>query len=82
MISQYMEVLEGGCLLPSDTLPAAGVAYHLADIYVDEIDTALADDRPPPSKVLEALLEPFLQAAAKCQSQPLLHRIKYVLPRF
>ena len=65
--------------MPTDTIPAAGVAYHLADIYVDEVDTVTEDSRPP-SKVLFALLQPFLDTLTSSPSQALLHRIRFASP--
>mmetsp|Transcript_32823 Transcript_32823/g.93150 ORF Transcript_32823/g.93150 Transcript_32823/m.93150 type:complete len:577 (+) Transcript_32823:92-1822(+) len=75
LVQLYMLEVQGGCLLPADTVTASGVAYHLADIYVDEVDTVTEDSRPGP-KVLVALLQPFLQALTSSPSQPLLHRIR------
>ncbi|KAF7311078.1 rRNA processing protein [Mycena chlorophos] len=57
---------EGGPLCPSDMRVPAGLAYHLADIYLEELDKAIASLDPPPLPApLSALLAPFLTLAAQ-----------------
>lgn len=71
-----MELLQG-CLLPADSLAAAGVAYHLADIWVDELDVVADSAGKIPLDAAVGLLRPFLEALSKSPNQTLITRIRY-----
>ncbi|KAH0591027.1 Ribosomal RNA processing protein 1 like protein [Termitomyces sp. J132] len=70
VVKEYNDMLttSGGPLCPSDLRVPTGLAYHLADIYVEELDKVLslstspADILPAP---LHPLLMPFLSLAAQ-----------------
>uniref|UniRef100_A0A061SC00 Ribosomal RNA-processing protein 1 n=1 Tax=Tetraselmis sp. GSL018 TaxID=582737 RepID=A0A061SC00_9CHLO len=72
-VRRYTQHLVDGCLCPSDTYPAIGVAYHIADIYVEELELVAADGsgRGPPRGE-----EPFRQASCRSTSQALLRRMR------
>lgn len=70
-------------LLPADTLLAAGLAYHLADLALPELARCVAEGgpgaRPPGDASLRLLLQPFCAALASTDSPALLLRLRCVL---
>ncbi len=67
-------------LVPSDTLVAAGVAYHLADLLLPELGKCVAEGGPraaaPDDATLRRLLEPFGAALAATSNPAMVHRLK------
>ncbi len=78
-MERYTSLLHHRLLLPSDTLSAAGVAYHVSDLLVGELRGAVGDKGGPvPGAALEALLLPFVEAL-RVGEEVALHRIRSVL---
>lgn len=78
-MERYTALLHHHLLLPSDTVSAAGVAYHVSDLLVGELRGAVGDKGGPvPGAALEALLLPFVEAL-RVGEQVALHRIRWVL---
>lgn len=64
-------------LCPADTLAAAGVAYHLADILLPELQKmARESGQAPDAAALSTLLEPFCQALAVARAPAMVHRVQ------
>ncbi|KAF8216044.1 nucleolar protein,Nop52-domain-containing protein [Mycena galopus ATCC 62051] len=63
----YNDILtcEGGPLCPTDIRVPTSLAYHLSDIYVEELDKALASAPEPTPAPLSTLLAPFFTLAAR-----------------
>ncbi|KAJ7293746.1 nucleolar protein,Nop52-domain-containing protein [Mycena rebaudengoi] len=57
---------EGGPLCPSDIRVPTSLAYHLSDLFIEELDKALASalESMPPAP-LATLLDPFITLAAR-----------------
>jgi hypothetical protein len=68
-------------LLPGDTLVAAGVAYHLADLLLPELAACLADGGSggavPDDATLRLLLEPFCRALAGAFNPAMVYRLRW-----
>lgn len=73
-----MTYIEKDVLLSTDSHPAAGLTYHLADVYVAEL-TEVCRAGAPSTGVLAALLEPFCQVLAKSSRAAFLPRLRYGL---
>lgn len=72
----YLALIRDEVLLPSDTLLAIGVAYHVSDVWLPELQAAAAGGGGrPPHASLVALLEPFAEALARTRQQALLSRV-------
>lgn len=82
-LSQFTESLtkQGGPLCPNDVKVPHGITYHLADIYLEELEKAAGtidevEDGTRPSVVpLLALLQPFITSMATCHSSLVYDRI-------
>ncbi|KAF8899012.1 Nop52-domain-containing protein, partial [Infundibulicybe gibba] len=67
---RYNDILtsHGGPLCPDNVKVPAGLAYHLSDIYLEELEKAMAKQLSssplPPAAPLGTLLTPFLSLAA------------------
>ncbi|KZV88056.1 ribosomal RNA processing protein [Exidia glandulosa HHB12029] len=63
---EYQAMLrERGCpLCPDDNKVPSSLAYHLADIYLEELEKALNAAPSPSPAPLTAVLEPFISLAA------------------
>ena len=70
-----MACLQQDVMLNTDSHPAAGLMYHLADVFAVEL-REVCRGAAPPAAVLEALLEPFCQVMAKTQRAPFLARLR------
>jgi hypothetical protein len=79
-VQQLAQHWQQEVLLPADTLLAAGVAYHLADLVLPELARCVAEGgagvRPPGDASLRLLLQPFCAALAATDSPALLHRLR------
>jgi len=78
--NQYNDILteRGGPLCPDDTRVPSSLTYHLADIYTEELDKALANS-PSPSPLpapLITLLTPFFTLAARTPTNITFQRIQ------
>lgn len=71
---------QGGPLCPNDIKVPDGITYHLADIYLEEMDRAIGasaqsgDARMEKAPVLD-LLQPFINVMATCHSPLVFDRI-------
>lgn len=74
----------GEVLQPSDTLAAAGLAYHLADLLLPELGKCVAEAGPrgaaPDDATLRRLLHPFAAALAGTSNPAMVHRLRCALP--
>ncbi|KAI0756336.1 Nop52-domain-containing protein [Daedaleopsis nitida] len=80
---EYISILSnrGGPLCPDDTRVPTSLAYHLADIYIEELDKALgssAVDSPLPAP-LSTLFAPFFTLAARTPTTVTYRRIQSAL---
>ncbi|OSX66937.1 hypothetical protein POSPLADRAFT_1051101 [Postia placenta MAD-698-R-SB12] len=68
----------GGPLCPDDTRVPASLGYHLADIYLEELDKALGttSTSPPPPAPLSTLFTPFFTLAARTHTNATYQRIQ------
>ena len=68
-------------LSPEDTRVPTSLAYHLADIYLEELDKALGsyEESSPPPAPLSTLLDPFLALAARAPTKTTYERIQSAL---
>ncbi|KAF8140566.1 nucleolar protein,Nop52-domain-containing protein [Boletus edulis] len=65
-LQDYTSILtsEGGPLCPTDIRVPTGLTFHLAEIYLEELEKAVsASDSPLPTPIL-GLLSPFISLAA------------------
>ena len=69
--------LEHDILLATDGTPAAGLTYHLADVWVPELVGVCQAGERAPSKALRQLLEPLCQAMAQTQRPAFMQRIRW-----
>jgi len=92
-LQTYNDMLakKGGPLCPDDNRVPLSFKYHLADVYLEELDKVLAsfseeasdddddDDRPspksPPRAPLDALIAPFLTLLARTPSNHTFERL-------
>ncbi|KAF4623826.1 hypothetical protein D9613_002231 [Agrocybe pediades] len=77
---EYNQILtrQGGPLCPSDIRVPASLCYHIADIYVEELDKALGTTASPPAP-LATIIEPFIFLAARTQTSVTYKRIQSAL---
>ena len=64
---------------PGSPRVPVGLAYHLADIYVEELDKALGASEDPLPAPLSTLLEPFLTLAARALNKTTYERLQSAL---
>ncbi|KAF8973522.1 nucleolar protein,Nop52-domain-containing protein [Flammula alnicola] len=78
---EYSQILtrEGGPLCPSDIRVPASLAYHIGDIYVEELDKALGTSSSPPPAPLGTLFDPFFALAARTPTSVTYKRIQSAL---
>ncbi|GBE77618.1 Nop52-domain-containing protein [Sparassis latifolia] len=80
---EYNSILTGrsGPLCPDDARVPASLSYHLADIYVEELDKALGNstDEPKLPVPLSFLLAPFFTLAARTPTKSTYQRIHSAL---
>ena len=76
VVQQFMAYIQEDVLLSTDSHPAAGLTYHLADVYVVEL-IEVSQSRPPSAAVLAALLAPFCQVLARSNRAAFLPRLRY-----
>ncbi|KAF9225487.1 Nop52-domain-containing protein [Gyrodon lividus] len=60
----YILTSAGGPLCPNDVRVPASLTFHLAEIYLEELENALASSEPSLPVPLLALLSPFITLAA------------------
>lgn len=75
-MTHFMSYIQSDVLLSTDSHPAAGLTYHLADVYVVELKEVCRGGAPS-AAVLQALLEPFCQVLAKTNRAAFLPRLRY-----
>ncbi|KAL4062983.1 nucleolar protein,Nop52-domain-containing protein [Scleroderma yunnanense] len=80
-IEEYHSILSntGGPLCANDLRVPSSLAYHLADIYLEELDKALAASESSTPMPLIALLSPFISLAAQTQTSAIYKRIQDAL---
>ncbi|KJA25902.1 hypothetical protein HYPSUDRAFT_134377 [Hypholoma sublateritium FD-334 SS-4] len=78
---EYSQILvgESGPLCPNDIRVPASLAYHIADIYVEELDKALANTPSPSPAPLGLLLDPFFTLASRTSTSTTYKRIQSAL---
>ena len=64
---------------PSDIRVPASLAYHIADIYIEELDKALGTATSPQPAPLGTLLEPFFHLVAQTPTSTTYKRIQSAL---
>ena len=64
---------------PSDIRVPASLAYHIADIYIEELDKALGAATSPQPAPLGTLLEPFFYLAAQTPTSTTYKRLQSAL---
>ena len=64
---------------PEDNRVPVSLAYHLADIYLEELDKALARTEDALPAPLTTLLEPFLTLAARTINKKTYERLQSAL---
>ncbi|GJE87686.1 Nop52 domain-containing protein [Phanerochaete sordida] len=79
--TEYNTILsdKGGPLCPEDPRVPVGLAYHLADIYIEELDKALAAAEDPLPAPLGTLVAPFLALAARTPTKAAYDRLQSAL---
>ncbi|KAH9486505.1 Ribosomal RNA processing protein 1-like protein B [Psilocybe cubensis] len=78
---QYNEILtrQSGPLCPNDIRVPASLAYHIADVYAEELNKALAAEKSPSPAPLGTVLEPFIFLAARTPTTVTYKRIQSAL---
>ncbi|KAF8167625.1 nucleolar protein,Nop52-domain-containing protein [Crassisporium funariophilum] len=78
---EYNHILtrEGGPLCPSDIRVPTSLAYHIADIYIEELDKSLGTATSCLPAPLSTLLDPFFILAARTPLSVTYKRIKTAL---
>jgi len=78
----YNDILtkKGGPMCPDDSRVPSSLRYHLADIYLEELDKVLtwdpeAGDERPPRAPLDTLIAPFLTLLARTPSNHTFERV-------
>ncbi|KAG2155550.1 Nop52-domain-containing protein [Suillus clintonianus] len=66
-VEKYNSILSGpnGPLCPNDIRVPASLAFHLSEIYFEELEKALSSSESPPPAPLSTLLSPFIGLAAR-----------------
>lgn len=67
--------------LPTDTLVAAGFAYHVADIFISELERVVEEDpieptTAPSHQIISILLAPFYTALSDTHDDIMIHRFR------
>ena len=77
LVEEYAAFWKDEVLLPSDTLAAAGVAYHISDLLLQELSGVVAQPgAAPAATTLETLLEPYCAALAATRDAVLVRRLR------
>ncbi|KAG0707451.1 Nop52-domain-containing protein [Suillus ampliporus] len=82
-VEEYNSILSGpsGPLCPNDIRVPASLAFHLSEIYLDELEKALASSESPPPAPLSTLLSPFIALAARTPTNTTLQTYPIVVVR-
>jgi ribosomal RNA-processing protein 1 len=80
-VQAFSTFLQNNVMLPEDTLPAAGVSYHIADIIIPELQNIVENNKninnsPPSDATLKLLLAPFIKTTQLTGDPALLARLK------
>ncbi|KAG8765803.1 hypothetical protein FRC12_007288 [Ceratobasidium sp. 428] len=70
---------KGGPLCPDDKTVPASLSYHLADVYLEELDKALDTIDHQATTPLTTLTEPFVDLAARTSNKVTYERMKTAL---
>jgi ribosomal RNA-processing protein 1 len=78
---EYNQILtgEGGPLSSGDIRVPASLAYHIADVYIEELDKALGATSLPTPAPLATLLDPFFTLASRTPTAVTYKRIENAL---
>ncbi|KAG5650456.1 hypothetical protein H0H81_012195 [Sphagnurus paluster] len=78
---EYNDILmaPGGPICPSDIKVPASLAFHLADIYVQELDKAIGSASSSTPVPLDTVIKPFLILAARTHASATYKRIQSAL---
>jgi len=76
-VREYNSMLTqtGGPLCPDDIRVPASLAFHISDVYLEELDKALAAPSPAPVP-LTIILSPFFTLAARAQTKTTYNHIQ------
>ncbi|KAI9512493.1 Nop52-domain-containing protein [Russula earlei] len=81
-LQTYNDILirKGGPLCPDDNRVPPSLKYHLADVYLEELEKVLAwdseaTDERPPRAPLDAVIAPFLTVLARTSSNHTFERV-------
>ncbi|KAG8703734.1 hypothetical protein FRC08_002661 [Ceratobasidium sp. 394] len=79
--AEVNEILKGrgGPLCPDDKTVPASLSYHLADIYLEELDKVLETIDSQPTTPLTTLIEPFVNLAARTPNKITYERMQTAL---
>ncbi|EFJ10035.1 hypothetical protein SELMODRAFT_128938 [Selaginella moellendorffii] len=72
IVQRYMDALKNRAFLSNDLFPAQGCSMHLADIFLEQLDGVLPEEK----EVLGILLEPFYATLALGPDKNVLKRVK------
>ncbi|KAL0040673.1 hypothetical protein WJX79_001241 [Trebouxia sp. C0005] len=75
IVTQFMTYIQNDVMLSTDSHPAAGLTYHIADVFMVELKEVCRGGAPA-ADVLQALLEPFCQTLAKTNRAAFLPRLR------
>lgn len=75
IVTKFMSHIQTDVLLSTDSHPAAGLMYHIADVFVVELKEVCRGNAPS-APVLQALLEPFCQVLAQTNRAAFLPRLR------
>ena len=78
-VGRYCDFVTEGVLVPTDSVPALGVTYHVVDCWLPELLDASA---AAPAQALHRLLEPVAQCAARTPHPACLTRLTCVAGLF
>ncbi|KAI0347723.1 Nop52-domain-containing protein [Trametopsis cervina] len=78
LCAQYTDILtaRGGPLCPDDIKVPPSLAYHLADIYLEELDKAFASSEQPSPAPLSLVMDPFFSLAARTGTKTVVQRVQ------
>lgn len=80
VVEHYSAFWRDEVLIPQDSIAASGVAYHLADLLLEELGNVLiVEETTIDSSTANCLLEPFCVALATTTDGVLLQRLQHRL---
>lgn len=77
LVERFSTFMVEQLLLPTDAIAALGLAYHVCDLYVEELKNSVGDSKPVPQQTLATLLQPFCTALVRAGKQALINRVRW-----